>query len=389
MRYFAPPPPPFVEADRSLIAANPRAHWRALQGSPVFLDASGYYYVTRREDVLAALHDYTTFASRRRQMARPRPGVRTLPIPVPIGYDPPEHSRFRRLLHPFFSPQAVAELMPELRRQAAELIGSVAPDGACDGIRDVANPFPFGVLVTLCGLPWSDREMLATWAEAVDWDVPGSAPAAELLDYLVTAIESDEPPALAAHLQSGADPFTEDEVIGFYALLCFAQDGMQAGIGSALLHLACDRDLQNLLRREPDQMWAFVEELLRLETPLPFIGRFTTRDVTIAGVTIPAGCVVRLCLASTNLDGSEEAWVTVAEDGRIRPKSHRSFAAGVHRCLGKALARMELSVVVSEWLSAIPDFTLEEGFTPRFLFTQGGSMTLAGLPLQWGNRPPR
>ena len=95
-----------------------------------------------------------------------------------------------------------------------------------------------------------------------------------------------------AELLSGEDRFTEDEVIGFYTLLCFAQDGMQAAIGSALLQLVQSPRLRSLLRENPDQIRAFAEEVIRLETPLPFIGRFTTRDVTIADVTIPAGSVV-------------------------------------------------------------------------------------------------
>src|SRR6202008_4267899 len=138
------------------------------------------------------------------------------------------------------------------------------------------------------------------------------------------------------------------------ALLCLAQDGMQAAIGSGLLQLARNPQLCSLLRDNPDQMGAFVEEVVRNATPLPFIGRFTTKEVTIAGVTIPAGSVVRLCLASTNLDDSEESSVIVAEDGKIRPKQHRGFGGGVHRCLGKALARMELTVIVIEWLRTVP-----------------------------------
>jgi cytochrome P450 len=105
--------------------------------------------------------------------------------------------------------------------------------------------------------------------------------------------------------------------------------------------------------------------------------------VTIAGVTVPAGSVVALCLASTNLDDSEKSSVTVTDDGKIRRKPHRSFGAGVHRCLGKALARMELSVIVAEWLRAVPDFELERDFTPSFTFTQGGAVTPSSLPLRW------
>jgi cytochrome P450 len=381
---IAPPAPQFADANRSVIAQDPREYWRELRASGVFVDLSGFYLVTRRADVLAALHNHATFASRRKPRTTP-PGaaLKALPIPVPLAYDPPEHTRFRRILQPHFSPHAVDELLPALREQASELINAVAANGTCDAISDIAIPFPFGALVTLCGLPLDDRDKLAAWAEAVNWDMPGSPAASELLTYLVDAIASDPRPALAAQLLTGDDPFTEEEVIGFYALLCSAQDAIQAAIGSALLQLARNPQLRSVLRDHPGQIGAFVEELLRLETPFPFIGRYTTQEVTIADVTIPAGSVVALCLASTNLDDSEQSSVNMTDGAAIRPRSHRSFGAGVHRCLGKALARIELGVIVSEWLCAVPDFELERDFAPSFTFTQGGAVTPSRLPLRW------
>ncbi len=383
MSRFALPAPQFVDDSRSVIAEDPRDYWRELQASGVFIDLSGFYLVTRRDDVLAALGNPAAFASRRKPRITPGAGAKSLPIPVPLAYDPPEHTRFRRILQPFFSPQAVAELLPALREQASTLVNAVAASGACDAISDIANPFPFAALMTLCGLPVEDRDKVAAWAEAVNWDAPDSPPASELLNYLAEAIAGDERPALAAQLLAGDDPLTEDELIGFYVLLCSAQDAIQAAIGSASLQLARNARLRCLLRENPGQIAAFVEELLRLDTPFPFIGRFTTKEVTIADVTIPAASVVALCLASTNLDDSQGSSVTVTDDGVIRPKKHRSFGAGVHRCLGKALARTELTVIVAEWLRAVPDFELERDFVPRFTFTRGGAVTPSSLPLRW------
>jgi cytochrome P450 len=381
---LALPPPPFVDAGRSVIARDPRDYWRELEAGGVFRDLSGYYVVTRREDVRAALRDYATFSSRRKPLVAPGAGVKSLPIPVPIAYDPPQHSRLRRILQPHFSPRAVNELLPTLREQASALINAVATNGECEAISEIADPFPFGVLTSLCGLPSTDRDKLAALAD-VDWDTPGSPPGSDLFTYLLEAIRGHRRPALAAQLLAGDDPMTEEEVIGFYALLCLAQDGMQAAIGAALLQLARNPQLCCLLRDNPDQMGAFVEEVVRLATPLPFIGRFTTKEVTIAGVTIPAGSVVRLCLASTNLDDSQESSVAMTEDRKIRPKQHRSFGGGAHRCLGKALARMELTVVVTEWLRVVPNFELERGFAPSFTFTQGGAIKPSSLPLRWGD----
>ena len=381
MSRFALPTPPFVDASRSVIAKDPADYWRELQAGGVFVDPGGYYLVTRREDVNAALRDHATFASARKPLSTSGAGVKSLPIPVPIGYDPPEHSRFRRILQPYFSSRAADELLPAMREQASALIDAVVPNGGCDAVRDIADPFPFGVLMSLCGLPLDDRDKLAALSD-VNWDMPGSG--SELFTYLAGEIARDERPALAAQLLTGDDPFTEEEVLGFYGLLCLAQDGIQAGIGSALLQLARDPRLCAILRDNPDQFGAFAEEIVRLATPLPFIGRITTKAVTIAGVTIPAGSVVRLCLASANVDESGKPSVTVTDEGKIRPKPHWGFGGGVHRCLGAALARMELTVVVAQWLRAVPDFELEQDFAPRFTFTQGGAIKPSSLPFRWG-----
>jgi cytochrome P450 len=177
---IALPAPQFADASRSVIANHPRDYWREVQAGGVFRDQSGFYLVTRREDVVAALRDHATFASRRKPRTTSGRGVTSLPIPVPLAYDPPEHSRFRRILQPYFSPRAANELLPAFREQASALINAVVPNGACEAISEIANPFPFGALTTLCGLPLDDREKLAAWAEAVNWDMPASPPAFEL-----------------------------------------------------------------------------------------------------------------------------------------------------------------------------------------------------------------
>src|ERR1700712_4100560 len=91
------------------------------------------------------------------------------PVPlVPIAIDPPDHTRFRRMLDPFFSPRKMAEREPELRRQAGELIEAiVAKGGQCDVMPALATPFPSQVFLTLFGLPMEDRDRLVKWKEAI------------------------------------------------------------------------------------------------------------------------------------------------------------------------------------------------------------------------------
>lgn len=100
MSRFALPAAQFVDASRFLIAKDPRDYWRELLAGGVFVDQGGYYVVTRREDVAAALRDYATFSSHRKPLTTPGAGVKSLPIPVPIAYDPPAHSRFPEFCSP-------------------------------------------------------------------------------------------------------------------------------------------------------------------------------------------------------------------------------------------------------------------------------------------------
>src|SRR6195256_607267 len=111
--------------------------------------------------------------------------------------DPPYHTRFRRLLDPFFSPKKMAEREPELRRQAGELIDAVVAKGECDVVLDLATPFPSQVFLTLFGLPMADRDRLVQWKDSIlEFTDPSSAEATpevlahalELFTYLTEHI---------------------------------------------------------------------------------------------------------------------------------------------------------------------------------------------------------
>jgi cytochrome P450 len=116
------------------------------------------------------------------------------------------------------------------------------------------------------------------------------------------------------------------------------------------------------------------------------VGRVTTEAVTVAGVTIPAGAQVRLCLGAVNRDGSD---LTSGDDVVMDGKLHRhwSFGGGAHRCLGSHLARMELSIVITEWLRHIPEFELAPGYQPEIPWPSA-TCTLRHLPLAFSTETP-
>jgi cytochrome P450 len=119
-----------------------------------------------------------------------------------------------------------------------------------------------------------------------------------------------------------------------------------------------------------------------LEPPAPIVPRVTTQSVTVAGVTLQAGTRVRLCLAAINRDDSDDISTNeVVMDGKVH--RHWGFGGGPHRCLGSHLARLELTLIVNEWLKRVPDFELAPGYTPEIVFP-ANTFALASLPLRYG-----
>jgi cytochrome P450 len=135
------------------------------------------------------------------------------------------------------------------------------------------------------------------------------------------------------------------------------------------------------LRDDPDQTKVFIEEIIRLEPPAFLVPRVTTEEVTVGGITLPADSPLRLCLGSINRDGSDDTSTNeVVMDGKVH--RHWGFGGGPHRCLGSHLARMELTLVIDEWLSRVPDFEVEPGITPEVPWP-ANTFGLASLPLVW------
>src|SRR5271154_3911067 len=153
---------PAVDYDSLPMAADRRIGWDALREvGPVVL-MQGWYYITRRKDVLDALRSPEVYSSRK--------AFDTLgsPLPqVPISFDPPEHTRFRKILQPFFSPHTLGQVLPALQEQAVEMVDAIVAKGACEVVQDIAIPYPSQVFLTLYGLPHEDRDRLVHWKDTV------------------------------------------------------------------------------------------------------------------------------------------------------------------------------------------------------------------------------
>ncbi|GAT06964.1 cytochrome P450 [Mycolicibacterium novocastrense] len=368
------------------MARDRGAGWAKLRDLGPLLYGEGWYYFTRREDVLSALRDPETFSSRTDY------DDMISPVPlVPLGFDPPEHTRYRRLLHPYFSPQTLSALLPSLQAQVIDIIDEIADRSECEVMADLAIPYPSQVFLTLFGLPLDDRERLIAWKDAIiavslatDPNSVDLTPAAELFGYLAEAVQAQrESPqvGILSDVLHGEDALSDAEATGMSLVFVLAGlDTVTASIGAAMLELARRPDLRRHLRENPDHVGAFVEEVIRLEPAAPVLGRVTTRPVTVAGVTLPAGSQVRLCVGAINRDGSDpHSGDDLVMDGKLH--KHWGFGGGPHRCLGAHLARMELRLVVTEWLTRISDFDLIEGYVPEITWPSA-TCSLRELPLR-------
>jgi cytochrome P450 len=370
------------------MAADRGVGWKTVRdaGRVVFID--GWFYLSHREDVLAALRNPELFSSKKAF------DVLGAPLPlVPISTDPPEHTRFRKILQPFFSPHTLNEMLPSLQKQAIEIVDEIAKKGECEVVAELAIPYPSQVFLTLFGLPLEDRDRLIAWKDSVialadspTLEGADLTPAMELLAYVSQAINerrANPGPDILSQVLTGEDPLDDTEAMGLSFLFVLAGlDTVTAAMSTALLELARNPELRATLREDPGQIDVFVEEIVRLEPPAPMLPRVTTAEVTIGDITLPADTQVRLCVGAINRDDSDEISTNdVVMDGKVH--RHWGFGGGPHRCLGSHLARMELKLILDEWLKRIPEFSLEAGYEPHIIFP-AQTFALERVPLKLG-----
>lgn len=376
---------PEFDWDALPLAADRGVGWKALRDKGRVLFSQGWYHLTAREDVTFALRNPELFSS--------GPAYNGLGSPltlIPIGLDPPEHTRFRHILQPFFSPATLNAMLPSLQQQAIDIIEAAAAKGSCDAVAELAVPYPSQVFLTLFGLPLEDRDRLIGWKDAViglaeSTSIEGVdvTPALELFTYLTEAVaerRANPRDDILSALLTCETPLDDAEAIGLSFIFVLAGlDTVTSSIGMALMYLARRPDLRKHLIEHPEETRVFVEEMIRLEPGPPMVPRVVTRDLTIGGVTLKEGSPVRLCVAAINRDDADSISANdLVMDGKVH--RHWGFGGGPHRCLGSHLARMELTLITDEWLRRVPDFALAPGFVPDVAFP-APTLGLRTLPL--------
>jgi cytochrome P450 len=358
----------------------------AAKGPVVYSPAyGGHWVVTHYKEIQQVLTDPETFSSYPNNLVTPMDFGKFIPLEL----DPPEHTAYRHVLQPLFSPQRMKKLSDNIRTVVNELIDGFAAKGHAEFISEFAHELPARIFLALMDWPLEDAELFTEATDVVLFGKPGGTPeesdqariAAGLTvaGYFQKVIEDrrnnprdDATSTLInteVELPDGTRLLQDQELIlMFYLLLMGGLHTVQGSLAWAIMHLVNNPAQRDRIVADPAVIPKAVEEILRIEAAVA-AGRRATRDVELGGVSIAEGDQLLLMLCSANRD--PDAFPHPSDfDINRSPNRHLSFGAGVHRCLGSHLGRVELTIALEELHRRIPDYRLVESDPPVFHSTQ-------------------
>ncbi len=377
---FDPSDPAFV--------ADPYPAYELLRTGPrvVHDAATDRWLVSRHADVDALLRDrrlgrsYLHVATHAEMGRPPEPAAhepfwRVIRAGM-LDVEPPDHTRLRRLVSRAFTPRTVERLRGTVQRAADDLVENALQQGEFDLISTIAEPLPVAVIAEMLGVPDQDRHLLRPWSADIcgmyELDPSPQVAAAavracqEFGSYLAAlsrerrARPQDDLVTALTQVVDAGDVLSEDELVGTCVLLLNAGHEATVGVtGNGWWSLLRHPVELARLRADPSLLPTAVEELLRHDTPLQLFERWVLEELEIDGVRVPRGAELGLLFGSANRDPDVFDDPDRLDVGRtVNP--HVSFGAGVHFCLGAALARLELQTSFGTVLRRLPGLRLLE-----------------------------
>jgi cytochrome P450 len=336
---------------------------------------------------------------------------------IPQQVDPPAHREYRRILEPFFAPQAMDRLEPDIRAFAIDLLKDIAQRGECEFIKGFAELFPTIIFCRLMGFPLDDRPMLMRWSHVflhmastvivqqlgiTDLEPSGRPPqavverlqretAAEVVGYLTELLErkrrepgDDLLSGLLEARYAGERPISQEELINMSFLFFLAGlDTVTGMLGLVVRDFAEHPDRRErfiAIMNDGAKITSAVEGLVRFHSTVA-PDRRVTQPCVFRGLVLKENDIVRLMTPSAGRD--EDRFPKADElDFERHPNPHLGFGLRPHRCFGIHLARRELRIALQEIHRLMPEYALKEG-DPPVAYT-GGLRGLARLPLVIG-----
>ena len=375
---------PFEQRDPFPAYARLRDH------EPVFYDErTGYWVVSRYDDVRAAFSDWETFSSENAQRPVTPRSAAAQQILDDGGFtaysglsarQPPTHTRIRKSASAAFTPRRFKALEPQIETHVRQLIQDVREAGGpADLVPLFTNQLPVMTILSLLGLDvqhsvasfkrWSESRSAMTWGHLTDEEqVPHAHGLVEYwqacLDLVATA-HRDDPDSLVGDLvrtqRDDPDAALDDHEIASlcYSLLFAGHETTTTLLGNAIRLLLTHRDQWERLIADPSLAPGAIEESLRYSPSIVAWRRLAKKDGEIAGVKIPDGSEVLLLIGAANRDPSRFEDPDTYDITRANAREHLAFGYGIHYCLGNKLAKMQSATALRELATSMPDLRLD------------------------------
>ncbi|WP_416463827.1 cytochrome P450 [Sphingomonas sp. VDB2] len=366
-----PPPTSAIDLFDDSTLLDPYPTYRALrdQGSAVWLERSGVYFIGRYADVRAALNDWRSFSSD--QGIGLNPIINAAWDEALICQDPPIHTDRRRLIMEALGPVALKPVADTIASRASALAERIVAMGDFDAVTDLAHDLPVGVVMDLIGWPEDVRSQLLRLAEG-SWNAAGPANARmetgltrlqEMMALLADIYDQNRvtPDGFADKLIAAAHrgDISRDTAIGMLAgYVVAAFETTISAMAAGIWFFARNPDEWDKLRVDPRLAMGAANEIVRMETPLQNFARVTTGEVALSdGTILPQGARVIVSYASANRDQRQFDRPDAFRIDR-REKQNLGFGHGPHGCAGQGLARMELTAVFTALAQRVARFEI-------------------------------
>jgi cytochrome P450 len=344
----------------------------------------GYWSVTKAQDVHEVSRDWQTYSSEVGGITLLRHSILPLELvqAMFIGMDPPKHDRLKALFQRGFTPKRIADHEDAIRAITQDVLAQLGDRKTCDLVTDVAQPVVSRVIGSFMGIAPSED---ASWARIMNTMLGAGDPdlnpegvetvmqkeVPELFERCRTLIEerrqnpTDDLTSVLVHAELEGRGLEEHEIVmGFFLLMAAGNDSTKATYCSGMRALLENPDQKRKLIDDPSLTPSAVEEALRMFPAFAHFSRTATRDTELHGQKIAAGEKVAMWYVASNRD--EDVYEDPDRFDVERNPEHQAFGAGGrHYCLGTALARMELQILIEETLKRYPDIELDG--TPQYV----------------------
>ena len=363
--------------------------------APVYRDEkTGFYVITRYEDLRRVVMDPVTFSSIRPRAPDNVPAARVsrlaalyqekgwLPQPTLSGRDDPNHAQMRALFDHTFRASKIKQLDGEVEQLAYELVDSFLGEGKAEIVRQYAVPLPLIVICRQMGAPAEDMWRIKAWTDAwvkklglmqteaeATWSVEMEIQQQHYFQPIFEKLRREPNDTLLSELVNRVipewgRPLNDNELHSEMTADTFVggSETTTNAISAGIMLLGQNKDQWRKLKSDPDRyLRNMVEEAVRLESPVQGLQRTATRDVEMHGVVIPKGAMINVRYAAANRDPEIFPNPDALDLERKNPGNHLGFASGVHHCLGAPLARRELWWAFKAFVDRVEDFELTPG----------------------------